>query len=256
MLARKDSPEKEETRHDAEKQERLLISPQDDFGLALNAAVRMYRRSADEDGLALLEAYFGQAMQYIDSRTLWCALADLRPDYAEPFVPEISEEQLGCVSDLRMRIAQEYFLRSADDEYMLYSRARNGNLITAPDGQEGMFADGEAFLGWLHKLRGSGQEPVGYTDVPEVPLPPECAKKFGQLVVLMCQYSVRRLTYMPLTAAQFAMANKDAIGENELRDIWEAIGKDGDPAWYRLQEWLKDKLKKYGNEEYIKGRIR
>lgn len=93
----------------------VMIHNTYDFGLAINAATRMYDRTHDQNVLNTLDRFFHQMMPYIDKCTLNCVVRDLQPNSIDAFypVPAEQEDQYYALLDFLMT---EYLNRSIEQE--------------------------------------------------------------------------------------------------------------------------------------------
>ncbi|MCC8081410.1 MAG: hypothetical protein LIO80_05325 [Lachnospiraceae bacterium] len=161
------------------------------------------------------------------------------PDCIEAFEPGFPEGQENRVSALREMLLKEYFLcKGQVGRYEILFDAHAIEAVPSPGSRrQGCFETDEDFLVWYEEIKGSTM--AGYKPVPEIPLDQECANLFGSLLYLMVAYSVGLQTYMPYSAAAFAMANKAAVDRETAGKIYGCIKDDGNPVWHELYIYTK-----------------
>lgn len=221
-----------------------------DFGLAINAATRMYARMHDQNVLNTLDRFFHHMIPYIDKCTLICVVRDLQPNSIDAFypVPTEQEDQYYALLDFLM---VEYLNRTIEQEpdwkrrpdYVLSLIGRDMYCVSENSTlRKVLFLSNEEFIDWA-KSNIKKPIPVAANNLTApVSITAEYLPDFNVICLLMVQYSVGRYTYMPDTAASFVKANLDLIDKQTALKILHEIIDDLDPCWSPLVHAIKTKL--------------
>ncbi|MCD8082216.1 MAG: hypothetical protein LUE86_01495 [Clostridiales bacterium] len=225
-----------------------VIHGASDFGYALTAAVRMWRRAPEYPALAALDTAFATLMPYIDNTTILCAVRDMQPDSVETrYRDQEDKEEPKKFVRLRDMLIAEYVGRnlagvgeSCMMDQMLVGLAREMRCISYYDSNHGCFKTSEEFLAWTDKTCKPHKWELPLTD--DIPIEEDILPYFNRICLDMVRYSVGRRTCMPEKTARFVADNIDLIDTETAKAMLDAITEDTDPDWDYAKKMLNEKL--------------
>ncbi|MCD8083006.1 MAG: hypothetical protein LUE86_05755 [Clostridiales bacterium] len=232
-------------------QKQIFIKNADDFGLAINAATRMYRRTQGPEILAALCVTFDTLMAYMDDRTLIGMIRDFQPNSVETWGRGNKDDagEPEKFFKLREELMIEYTNRKLTERtgqrMTSYSVAYIGQMMEAiGDGHHtGCFETSEKFVEWAKEHCRAGGESKWKESGNRIPVGEDYLPYFNLICLNMVLYSWRRQTYMPDTAASLIKANIGLIDEETAKRMIEASEDDeGNTCWIGMRKALREQF--------------
>lgn len=227
----------------------MKIESSENFGLAFNCIIRMYKQKYDERLLILLQRICDEYLIWFSFRVVFCAVRDLLHDKQKTKLRFLPEKQKTGFERLLSRLVKQCITlecqRCENDytkEEALQELGQQMGLIPGVY-EDVRFQSFEEFMEWVREKK--LDEPAVYKpnySGKTIPIKKRFLKDFGKICLLMVQYSLETEAYMRYSCYSLVYHNirlLDMQSISGIRNYLKNVTSDGDENyWINLKNVL------------------
>lgn len=249
----------------------MRIESSENFGLAFNCIVRLYKQNYDVKLLALMHRICDEYLMWFSFRVVFCSVRDLLHERCLPDNRLLPEKQRISFERLLQRLVKQCITleyKRCEPDYTKDEALRElGQQMGFIPGvyEEVRFHTFEAFLRWIKDNH--LDVPAGYRlnySGKALPIKNRFIKDFGKICMLMVQYSLESEAYMRYACYSLIYHNVRLLDENVIYQIQKYIknvkGDRDINCWINLENVLEKererrKLLKFYAEIYNDAKV-